>query len=53
MSEHMNFLVPKATPNLVQHLKGHWLKEVPQHRDREDKYYSARPRNTESDSYNE
>ena len=22
-------MVPKATPNLVQPLKGHWLKEVP------------------------
>lgn len=25
----MDFLVPKATPNLVQPFKGHWLKEVP------------------------
>ena len=24
----MHFLVPKAMPNLVQPLKGHWLKEV-------------------------
>lgn len=28
-NRHMHLLVPKATPNLVQPLKGHWLKEDP------------------------
>ena len=27
--QNYGFLVPKSTPNLVQLLKGHWLKEVP------------------------